>query len=178
MGRRNYLIEGVSGSGKTAVCTELQRRGYQAVHGDRELVYRGDPETGLPAAPDTDTPTAIWISEHHIWDVEKVQAIVANQDEAVTFFCGGSKNSSKYIALFDGVFVLNVDLDTSLRRIDERVALDPTDWGGTPEELEITVRMYQTKEDIPQNGILIDATAPLARVVDEILRLSDAHKLR
>ena len=48
MGRRNYLIEGVSGTGKTAVCTELERRGYQAIHGDRELVYRGDPETGLP----------------------------------------------------------------------------------------------------------------------------------
>jgi predicted ATPase len=40
MGKRNYLIEGVSGGGKTAVCTELQRRGYQAIHGDRELVCR------------------------------------------------------------------------------------------------------------------------------------------
>jgi predicted ATPase len=59
MGRRNYLIEGVSGVGKTAVYTELQRRGYQAIHGDRELVYRGDPETGLPTAPETGTPTAV-----------------------------------------------------------------------------------------------------------------------
>ena len=124
--------------------------------------------------------SATFISEHHIWDVEKVNAFVANQDEAVTFFCGGSKNSSKYIALFDGVFVLAVDLDTSLRRIDERVALDPTDWGGTPEEREITVacRMYHTKAALPQNGTIIDATAPLARVVDEILRQSDAHTPR
>ena len=75
MGRRNYLIEGVSGAGKTAVCTELQRRGYQAIHGDRELVYRGDPETGLPTAPETGTPTATWMSEHHIWDVEKVRTL-------------------------------------------------------------------------------------------------------
>ncbi|MBJ7411865.1 MAG: hypothetical protein JHD15_16075, partial [Phenylobacterium sp.] len=45
MGVRNFLIEGVSGAGKTAVATELQRRGYQAIHGDRELAYRGDPET-------------------------------------------------------------------------------------------------------------------------------------
>jgi adenylate kinase family enzyme len=174
MGRRNYLIDGVSGAGKTAVCAELQRRGYQAIHGDRELVYRGDPETGLPTAPETDPPTATWMSEHHIWDVEKVNALVANQEEAFTFFCGGSKNSSKYIALFDGVFVLAVDLETSLRRIAERVALDPTDWGGAPEERDITVRMYHTKEALPHNGTIIDATAPLARVVDEILRLSGA----
>ena len=177
MGRRNYLIEGVSGAGKTAVCTELQRRGYQAIHGDRELAYQGDPETGTPTDGLKHEHSATFISEHHIWDVEKVKAFVANQDEAVTFFCGGSKNSSKYIDLFDGVFVLVVDLDTSLRRIEERVALDPTDWGGTPEEREITVRMYHTKEDIPKNGITIDATAPLARVVDEILRHCDAHTI-
>ena len=178
MGRRNYLIEGVSGAGKTAVCTELERRGYQAIHGDRELAYLGDPDTGLPTDGLKHEHSAAFISEHHIWDVEKVKALVANQEEAVTFFCGGSKNSSKFIALFDGVFVLEVDLDTSLRRIAERVAMDPTDWGGTSEEREITVRMYHAKEDIPQNGIIIDATAPLARVVDEILRLSDVHTPR
>jgi hypothetical protein len=176
MGRRNYLIAGVSGAGKTAVCTELQRRGYQAIHGDRELAYQGDPDTGQPTDGLKREHSATFISEHHIWDVEKVKALVASQEEAVTFFCGGSKNSSKYIALFDGVFVLEVDLDTSLRRIDERVALDPTDWGGTAEEREITVRMYHSQEALPQIGIVIDATAPLARVVDEILRQSGAHK--
>jgi hypothetical protein len=176
MGRRNYLIEAVSGAGKTAVCTELQQRGYQAIHGDRELVYRGDPETGLPTAPETGTPTATWMSEHQIWDVEKVQALVANREQAVTFFSGGSRNFAKFIDLFEGVFVLEVDLDTMNRRIDERVALDPTDFGGKPEERELAARLHQTKEDIAKSGIIIDATAPLARVVDEILRLSDANK--
>ena len=171
MGRRNYLIEGVSGAGKTAIATELQRRGYQAIHGDRELVYRGDPETGLPTAPETGTPTATWMSEHWIWDVEEVRAFVAKKEEAVTFLCGGSRNFAKFIDLFDGVFVLEVDLDTMNRRIDERVALDPTDFGGKPEERELAMRLHQTKENIPKNGIIIDATAPLARVVDEILRL-------
>jgi hypothetical protein len=175
MGRRNYLIEGVSGTGKTAVCTELQRRGYQAIHGDRELAYQGDPETGIPTDPQTGTPTATFISKHHIWHVEKVQALIANQEEAVTFFCGGSRNFSKFIELFDGVFVLEVDLDTCLRRIDERVALDPTDFGAKPAERELAARLHHTKEDVPKSGMIIDATAPLARVVDEILRLSDAR---
>ncbi len=172
MGKRNYLIEGVSGAGKTTVATELQRRGYQAIHGDRELVYRGDPETGLPVAPETDTPTALWRSEHQIWNVEKVKAHVADQQEAVTFFCGGSRNYDKFIDLFDGVFVLDVDQDTMNRRIDERVALDPTDFGGKPEERELAVRLHQTKEDTPKNGIIIDATRPLVQVVDEILKIA------
>ena len=163
VGIRNYLIEGVSGTGKTSVCKELQRRGYHAINGDNELAYQGDPETGKP----TDSRT----HENHIWHVDKVKAIVANQDEAVTFFCGGSRNCSKFIDLFYGVFVLEVDLDTLNRRIDERCRLDPDDWGGKPSERELIVRTHQTKEDTP-NGIIIDATAPLARVVDEILRQS------
>ena len=158
---RNHFIESVSGAGKTAVCTELQRRGYQAIHGDREFVYRGDPETG--------TPTATSMSEHQIWDVEKVQAFVANQEEVVTFFCGSSRNFAKFIDLFDGVFVLEVDLDTMNRRIDERVALDPTDFGGKPEKRGLIAGLYPTKEDVPKNAMSIDATAPIARVVDDIL---------
>jgi dephospho-CoA kinase len=167
MGIRNYLIEGVSGTGKTTVCNELQRRGYHAIHGDRELAYQGDPETG--------TPTDGFKPEHHIWHVDKVKALVANQDEAVTFFCGGSRNFPKFIDLFDGVFVLEADLETCLRRIDERVALDPTDWGGRPEERELIVRLHQTREDIPKYGIIIDATAPTEHVVDEILRQSEEN---
>ena len=122
MGVRNYLIEGVSGAGKTAVATELQRRGYQVIHGDRELAYRGDPETGLPAAPEAGAPTVEWISEHYIWDVAKVRAYVADRTQPLTFFCGGSRNHAKFIDLFDGVFVLEVDVDTMNRRIDQRVA--------------------------------------------------------
>ena len=68
-----------------------------------------------------------------------------------------------------------VDLDTMNRRIDERVALDPTDWGAKPAERELIARLHQTKEDIPKNGIIIDATPSLGRVVDEIIRLSDAY---
>ena len=109
------------------------------------------------------------MSEHHIWDVEKVRTLVAKQGEAVTFFCGNSRNSSKFIDLFDDVFVLDVDLDTMNRRIDERVARDPTDFGGKPEERELAVRLHQTKEHIPKTGIVIDATRPLEHVVDEIL---------
>ncbi|MFI2650647.1 AAA family ATPase [Micromonospora fulviviridis] len=156
---RNYLIEGVSGTGKTSVCNELRRRGYQAVNGDRELAYQGDPESGEP----TDGRG----HEHHIWRVDEVRALVANHDEPVTFFCGGSRNFPKFIDLFDEVFVLEVDLDTLTRRLDGR----PEDeWGGRPAERELVVRLHRTKEDIATSGTVIDATAPLASVVDEILR--------
>jgi adenylate kinase family enzyme len=170
MGKRNYLIDGVSGTGKTSVCNELQRRGYQAIHGDRELAYLGDPETGQPTGGLKHEHSAIFVSEHQCWDVEKIKTLVANHDEAVAFFCGGSRNFVKFIHLFDGVFVLEVgDLETLNRRIDERVAVDPTDWGAKPAERELIARYHQTKEAIPSSGVTIDATRPLEQVVDEIL---------
>ena len=160
MGARNYLIGGLSGTGKTSVCTELERRGYHTIHGDRELAYQGNPETGEP----TDTQS----HEHHIWDVDRVRALVASHDVAVTFFCGGSRNSARFIDLFDGVFILDVDLDTLNRRLDER---PDAEWGGgKPVDRAFIARLHRTKEDLPSGGIVIDATAPIGDVVDEILR--------
>jgi hypothetical protein len=159
MGVRNYLVEGVSGTGKTSVCRELQRRGYFAVNGDTELAYQGDPDTGEPLAGAR--------HEHHIWDVDRVRALIADQNQEMAFFCGGSRNFSKFIGLFDGVFVLQIDAVTLNRRLDDR----PEDeWGGRPAERARVVRMHRTQEDVPGNAIVIDATAPLAQVVDEILR--------
>lgn len=175
MGVRNYLIEGVSGAGKTAVAVELQRRGHQAIHGDRELAYRGDPRTGRPVAPPTDPPTARWMSEHHLWDVEKVRAHVAGRAAPLTFFCGGSRNLAQFVDLFDGVFVLEVDRETMDRRMDERVARDPTDFGGTAEEKALIAELFATRANVPDIGVRIDATRPIAQVVDDILsRCADA----
>ncbi|MBS2004409.1 MAG: AAA family ATPase [Cyanobacteria bacterium SZAS LIN-5] len=167
MGVKNILIEGVSGTGKTSVCTELQRRGYQAIHGDRELAYQGNPETGIPTTGRT--------HEHHIWNVDKVKELIANQDHPITFFCGGSRNFSKFISLFDRVFILEIDLQTLHQRLDERPA---DEWGAKPQERELITRLHQTREDIPKTGIIIDATAPLSEVVDRILQLSEVMDKR
>lgn len=169
MGVKNYLIEGVSGTGKTTVAEELQRRGYHVIHGDRELSYLGDPETGEPLdglADESVTDSGTWGHERHIWDVEKVKSVIADQRNAISFFCGGSRNFPRFIDLFDGVFVLDVDFDTLNRRLVQR----PQDeFGGKPSERELITRLHATKEDIPKNAVSIDATAPLAIVVDEIL---------
>ena len=170
MGVRNYLIEGVSCAGKTAVCHELQRRGYQAINGDRELAYQGDPKTGEPVdgpgLQESETARITWRHAHHIWDVDKVKAVVADRRNAITFYCGGSRNFTRFIDVFDAVFVLDIDLGTLTRRLAAR----PDDeFGARPNERALILRLHATKEDIPNGGIVIDATAPLDRVVDEIL---------
>jgi len=168
MGIRNFLVEGVSGTGKTSVCNELRRRGFHAVNGDTELAYQGDPETGAP--------TEGRGHENHIWDQRRVHALVCDQHDRLTFLCGGSRNFAKFIDLFDAVFVLEIDLETLEQRLDQR----PDDeWGARESERELIVRLHRSREDVPA-GIAIDATAPLVHVVDEIVRQAeaiDAHEI-
>lgn len=151
------------------MCEELARRGYHVVHGDRELAYQGDPETGALM----EGVTGLAVHDHHLWRVDKVKALVADQREAVTFFCGGSRNFAKFFDLFNGVFVLEIDTETLARRLDDR---RQDEWGGQGRQAErnLILGLHRTKADIPGEGIGIDATAPLSQVVNEILTLSGA----
>lgn len=169
MGIRNYLIEGVSGAGKTTVAEALERRGHHVVHGDRVLAYVGDPETGRPLDVREGEPgvdSVQWRHEHHIWDVDKVRSLVADRSHAISFFCGGSRNSRHFIHLFDGVFVLEIDPQTLERRLAGRAE---DEFGGRPAERALVARVHATREDLPAPAVSIDATAPIGRVVDEIL---------
>lgn len=159
---RNYLVEGVSGSGKTTVATELARRGHHVVHGDRELAYQGDPVTGQPL------PGAV--HEHHVWDLDRVRELVADRSHPVTFLCGGSRNHARFVDLLDGVLVLEVDRATLERRLDAR----PDDeYGSSPDERAHVLRLHATRADLP-TGTGVDATRPLDEVVDEVERLAGA----
>jgi broad-specificity NMP kinase len=164
MAKRNYLIEGVSGTGKTSVCHELRRRGYTAFNGDRDLRRGTNQTTGDPlstfASPETRHAS-------NFWDVEKVRKLAADQNDEVAFFCGGSRNFSEFIDVFDKVFVLDLDPETLNQRLDGRA---DDDWGKSKDERELILRLHATKEDLPSTGIVIDTTQPLASVVDEILR--------
>lgn len=157
MAKRNYLIEGGSGTGKSAVWEELLNRGYKAINGDRELAYSGDPETG--------ESTQNKGFEYHIWDVDKVREIVENKEDDIAFFCGGSRNFPQFIDLFDKVFVLDVDAETLKKRLEKREA---DDWGGNDEQKEFILRLHVANDTLP-DGIIINTARPLNEVVDDIV---------
>ncbi len=169
MGVRNFLIEVGSGTGKTSVAEELQRRGYDVVHGYRVLAYYGDPNTGVPMqAPsfDHEMDAVSWGYEHWIWPVEKVERLVADRHKPASFFCGHSANADQFIGLFDGVFILDVDTAT----LNQRLAGRPEDeFGGRSVERELVLHLHETKEGLPKGATVINTDAPIGQVVDEIV---------
>lgn len=155
----NYLIEGISGTGKTEVCYELQRRGYKAVEADEAFGFYGDPKTGQPTKEKSQL--------NWIWDKNKVEEVLNNKTDII-FVCGGAMNQNEFMHYFAEVFTLQVNDKTLKNRLLSRTN---NDFGKHPEDLDRQLEWNKgVIEYAKQRGtILIDATKPVADVVDEIL---------
>ena len=163
MAKRNYLVEGLSGAGKSSVYEELIRRGYKAISTDRAWKYYADPDTGLRGGPIQ--------HDNSMWDQQRAVGELENPEPEVLFVCGSSRNRDLFLPYFDKIFNLRIDDDTMRRRLQERTN---NDFGKQPEELELMLELNRSDEK-PAGAIDIDATRPLHHVVDELLRLANCR---
>ena len=156
----NYLIEGLSGTGKTSVCKELQKRGYKAVEADNVFGLYGDPKTGQPTKEKSQL--------NWIWDKDKFNAELNNKNKETVFVCGGAMNQNDFTQYFKKIFTLYVDDDTLKERLLNRTN---NDFGKHPDDLARQLEWNKgTIEYAKQrNTILIDATRPVNVIVDEML---------
>lgn len=159
MAKQNYLVEGLSGTGKSSVYEELIRRGYHAVTTDRAWKYFVDPETGLPGGPAH--------YDNHRWDEQRALRELESPEPDALFVCGSSRNRDQFLPHFTTVVNLRVDDDTMRRRLRERT---DNSFGKQPWELDLMLRLNRNDEK-PTGAVDLDATQPLGQVVDELLRL-------
>ena len=160
MAKRNYLVEGLSGAGKSSVYDELIRRGYKAISTDRAWKYHADTDTGLSGRPVQ--------YDNSMWDERKAVTELESQEAEVLFVCGSSRNRDRFLPYFTKVFNLRIDDDTMRRRLKERTN---NDFGKQPAEVELMLRLNRSGEK-PAGAEDVDATQPLDQVVDELLRLA------
>jgi len=149
MAKRNYLVEGLSGVGKSSVYDELIRRGYKAISTDRAWKDRAD----------------------SVWGEQKAVSELESPEPEVLFVCGSSRNRDRFLPYFTKIFNLRIDDDTMRRRLQKRTN---NEFGKQPEELELMLRLNRSDEK-PAGAIDVDATQPLDRVVDELLRLANCR---
>nr|WP_296765354.1 AAA family ATPase [Rhodococcus sp. (in: high G+C Gram-positive bacteria)] len=157
MAQQNYLVEGLSGVGKSAVCEELIRRGHYAISTDRTWAYSADPETELPGGP-SGHDTWMWNARAAVDELE-------SPTPEVLFVCGSSRNTGRFLGWFTDVFTLRIDDESMRRRLEARTA---DDWPLGPQGIELMLRLNRERPELP-GAIDIDATRPLDDVVDEVL---------
>ena len=147
MAERNYLVEGLSGAGKSTIYEALVTRGYWAVSTDR----------AWKRAPST-------------WDEQRAVAELERREPRVLFVCGSSGNRDRVLPHFRKVLNLRIDDETMRRRLAERVN---NDYGKHPDELDLMLELNR-QDAKPAGAIDVDATRPVAEVVDDVLRLAGA----
>lgn len=149
----NYLIEGLSGTGKTTVGEELLKRGFRVIDADKAFGFYGDHKNKSQL--------------NWLWDKDKIKQELDGVED-VTFICGGAMNQNEFMQYFAKVFTLYVDDDTLKNRLLSRTN---NDFGKKPEDLARQLEWNKgTIDYAKQRGtILIDATKPIKAVVGEIL---------
>ncbi len=163
-------VTGIAGSGKSAVCKELIKRGYEAKDGDDGLSDFYVNSTGeiVERPVDVAERTKEWRSKF-TWKMsrDKLLVLKSRASSKTTFVCGVASNEDEYLDVFDKVFALMVDVDTLKGRLNDR---DDDSFGKSPHEMDTILEWQQGVEDYYHKvgAQIIDATKPLNEVVDEI----------
>ena len=151
---RRVLLTGMSGVGKSSVVAELVARGHKAVDTD---------DGWCEVLPDG----------RQRWDEAAVGRLLDTEDAPVLFLAGCEENQVAFHPRFDAIVLLSAPVDVLLERLDRRTG---NPFGKAPEERRRVLADLAEVE--PRLRRVADAeirtTAPLADVVDEIVRLAEA----
>ncbi len=169
------FITGISTSGKSTIVKELVKRGYEAYDTEHNGISAWyNTTTGKRVAEFGEMPerTEQWLN-HHEWliSTDWVANMATEAKTKTIFLCGGSANEPAIGATCDVIIWLKTDEATIRKRV-----LHPRDhdYGTKPHELARAIKSNKQKEAeySAYGAIIVDATQPIANVVNEILNKS------
>ncbi len=167
------LVTGISTSGKSTIAKELRKHGYEAHDTEHNGISAWfNKKTGRRAAEFGEAPerTKEWLDQHE-WLISKdwVNEIATKAKNKPIFLCGGSANESEIRRMCDKVVWLKTNEPTIRKRVNNP---RDHDYGTQPHELTAAIEGNVKKEaEYTEYGaIIIDATLPIDKVVDNIIK--------
>ncbi len=170
---KSILITGVTGTGKSAICDELNKLGYKAfsiedIDGLFTMVHK---KTGKPFKNyDNDNfekvKQADWIC-----DKKKLQRLMNKNSDGIVFYCGTASNLDDLRPLFDKMFLLKASQKILRERLSTRTS---NDFGRTS-EVQKWVFSWKTwwENHMKEKGVIvIDASRSLREIAENIIRRS------
>ena len=174
---KSILITGVAGTGKSAVCDELNKLGYKAfgiedIDGLFTMVHK---KTGKPFKNYDDDNFDKVKQADWICDKKKLQRLIDKNSNGIVFYCGTASNLDDLLLLFDKIFLLKVSQNILRERLSTRTS---NDFGRTA-EVQKWVLSWKTwwENHLKDKGaIVIDASRSLREVAENIIRRSKSSK--
>jgi dephospho-CoA kinase len=146
------LVTGMSGTGKSSVLAVLAGRGHDTV--------------------DTDTDEwCEWADGDWIWRADRITGLLTAPRVRPLFVAGCKTNQGRFYPLFDQVVLLTAPVGVMLARIAARTS---NPYGKNDRErAEIRANLAEVEPRLRATATrVIDATAPLDEVADQLERLT------
>lgn len=147
---KRVLVTGMSGVGKSTVAGRLSELGYKVVDTD---------EGGFSLVDER--------GEQH-WDVDRIRRLLATEDADVLFVVGADDAQAQFSSDFDHIVLLSAPRDVMLQRLASRTN---NRFGKSSEDLAKFLADLEEYEPMMRRSatLEIDTSAPLDRVIDELL---------
>jgi len=170
---KSILITGIAGSGKSAICGELNRLGYKAhdIEDIKDLFKMINKKTGK-GAHNYDNSNLESVKNHEwICDKKKLQQLINNNSKGIVFYCGVASNLNDMFPLFDKIFLLKVGPKILCKRLSTRTS---NDFGRTPEVQKDLLIWKKDWEDYvcKKGAVIINANQNLQNVANDIIKKS------
>jgi len=148
------LVTGISASGKSSVCAELRRRGYDAHDSDDDnnavWVDRTTGEVIRRIDGPARTPGYL---DRYEWrfDPERVAALAGRAEDRPVFLCGATANEAEVWPHFRLSIYLAIDEETLRHRLATRAS---NDFGRSDYERDMVLGWHQGAEDEYRRGLV------------------------
>jgi hypothetical protein len=168
------FVNGVSGSGKSAVCHELRARGFEAFDVDEDgfksWYGKANDRLAVEQRPWSQT-TVEWRNRYWLKiERDKVEALAtaAAARSGPTFLCGTGPNEDAVWDLFDKLIHLSVSNETLRQRLATR---SNNDFGKDPRDLIDILGWTEFISDrnIGYRAVAVNVDRRLEDVVDEVI---------
>lgn len=171
MTKRVY-ITGVSGTGKSAIAQELEKRGFSAFSIDEMDGLCNWVDREKKQIDNNYVPNLDWLNAHDwICDIEKLKSIL-NVDKDLIIVTGISTNQDDYLNFFDMILLLQCNENTFMQRMEHRHKNPQgNNFGKYQVERDYAGAIYKDFENklLKIGAISINAENPLEVVADEII---------
>lgn len=168
---RKVYITGVSGTGKTTIAKELEKRGFYVISIDEvdNLCSWRDQATGENHGGKEAEMSLDFVDTHDwICDIEYLNKLL-HKDVDIAFVLGMATNQDEFLHIFDKILLLQCSPEIFCKRIDDRT---DNDFGKDEEVKKQIVGRYESYAEkmLTLGATPINTEKPIEEVVDEVIK--------